>query len=222
VHRYQTYKIPFDDNLLDPDIDIKSLRQVDNTEFKTRYIINGNRESRLSSLDAHKILNADFLEFVHNNLPFQISWVEIFPLPANNESVIVQETSREDDYSHEGLFYLSKGCTWNIHNSERYRRHMIGQELGWVPPEGYPNFYAFTLPGQKGTKDFWLSTSKMPIVESYTDCAFIGKADIPHSVITDNTENAVFAIFTFEIDGKNKHERYRQVSDGFSPWAVKS
>jgi len=218
MNRYPQYKLPVPDNLLEPDLNLQTVDVINNIEFKSRYFVDERKDSRLGPYHAHRILCADFLHFVHTQVPFQIHWVEIFPIKPNSETVIVQEVPQhEDRYAHNALFILTGGATWNLHNITGYRKHDISND---DVPDYYPNMYAFTKPGQKPNGENWLTTSEMPILESYTKCAFIGSGDHAHSVSTDDSPYNIFYIISFEIEERNRHKLYEKLTNAFSPWTV--
>lgn len=216
--RYPKYKLPHLENIIEPSIDIDKLDYVWSDEFKSKFLIDDNGHANLPASYAYKLLSADFLSFVHNELPHEISHFEVYPLPPNTNSVIVQEMS-EEKRNHIGLYVTLGGMSWNIHDITGYRRRQI------IAPdyttEAWPNFAGFTKPDvTSGGIGKWLCSNEMPVLERYENCAFLGNGSTPHSLCTDGTNRSVFLLISFDAPFESLALNYKRMQDVFSQWAV--
>lgn len=223
MKRYIQYKLPYQDKLLDDDIDKSKLRIVYNEEFNSSYVVQADGDSRLSALNSYKILNADFLNFIHYNLPFGLHWMELFQVPAGRKTVIVEEVVKDKNlYPHNALFICSAGVSWNIHNTTGFRRHSVTASGYQAHHPSYPPFFSYTLPDVVPDGTNWCRHNDIPVQESYTDCSFVGFSDLPHSLVNESDTDGYFCIISFDIYGKDRHQIYETLLSGLSPWAQTS
>ena len=216
--RYLRYKFPHLENIIEPSIDLNKLNCIWSEEFKSRFVIDDNGNACLPASYAYKLLSADFLSFVHNDLPYEISHFEIYPLPPNTNSVIVQEMS-EDNRNHIGLYITLGGMSWNIHNPAGFRRRQV--EAPDYTTKAWPNFAAFTKPDvTSGGTGNWICSNEMPVLETYKNCAFLGNGSIPHSLCADGTEQSMFLLIAFDAPFEGIDLNSKQLQKIYSQWAI--
>jgi hypothetical protein len=217
--RYTRYKFPFLNNIIDPDVDLDSLHIVWSEEYKSRFVVDSKNRANLPAEYAYKILSADFLSFIHNELPWQISHLEIYPLLPNTNCVIVQEIE-EEKRNNIGLYITTGGVSWNIHDITGFRRRQVSRPD--YTTEAWPTFCAFSKPvTDADPSDKWLDSSEIPILETYKNYGFIGNGSVPHSLRSDNSEKSVFFIISFEIPFDNNIPLlHKQLDNAFKKWTI--
>lgn len=215
--RFKRYQLPHFDNLIDSDVDVDKLPLWFNQWTDSSVVINKNNNSNLTGLDYIRLLNSDALHFIHTELPWQLHRAEIFLLPPNSRTRVVQEQT-VIDYAHVNFICLVGGASWNIYDVRNFRRRRIDADIR--RDETWPDLCAFTKPDADNNWENFLNAEQIPVEEKYTGCQVLGATNVPHGATADATQNNFIVLLTFEIPSKDPMDQYMQQVKALSPWEI--
>jgi hypothetical protein len=219
--RFKRYQLPGFDKLIDPDVDIDNLPIWFNPLTNSTVVLNQNNDHILTGLDYLRLLNSDALHFIHTELPWQLLRSEIFILPPNSRTNVVQEVTRAD-YAHVNFICLVGGVSWNTYDVRGFRRRLIEGET--KRPEAWPGLCGFTkadvdMKVPNNWENF-LDTDQMPVEEQYKNCQLLGATNVPHGASGDASQASFVVFLTFEIPSKDPMDNYMQQVKALSPWEI--